>query len=196
VLDDLLAGDRPTARHGDLRVVALLGVDIRGFTSLVAESPPADVIRFVNLWFGRLTEIVERHHGMVNQLLGDGLFAVFGAPLSTLDNDANAVRAALDIARFVARSNSERPPGWPGRDIHVGIAVHRGTCAVGSVGSDAKLEYAVVGEPVYRLHEIEELAREWIDTVLVSSEVRAWTSDRFYYVGANSDVWRLSADPA
>src|SRR5207244_9569604 len=83
--------------------VCVMFVDIRGFTQFAEKRAPEDTVAYLNTLFEFMIASVTNNHGMVHQLLGDGLMAIFGAPLSFGNDAANAVRAALEIVERVQR---------------------------------------------------------------------------------------------
>lgn len=157
---------------GELRDITLLFSDIRGFTTLCAELEPKQVLELMNEYFSRMTEIIFAHDGAVSHFLGDGLFALFGAPLRTTDTERKAVRAALDMVSQLAEFNDSCASRIVGRDLTIGIGIHAGEVAVGNVGSQDKLDYATVGHPVHELWDVEACTKGHANAILVSSAVR------------------------
>ena len=126
-----------------------------------------------------MNRVVLEHHGSILQLYGDGILAVFGAPTSTLENEANSVRAALGMLEALDDFNrdvAEQRLGWP---LAIGIGLHRGDVVVGSVGSPEKLEYKAVGDTVVTACRIEDQTKKLDHPILMSDAVCEMLGDEF-----------------
>jgi len=170
VVERLLALD--AAELGEMRQVCVMFVDIRGFTAAARGRRPAEVVARLDDVFAILVEIVDRHHGIVNKFLGDGLLAIFGAPLEDQRAAANAVAAAREMLRALAADNVGSP--WP---IRIGIGIHLGETVAGTVGSPRRKEYTVIGDTVNLAARLESLNKEMGSELLVSDAVRAAAGD-------------------
>ena len=167
VEEALSRGEHDSLLAGESRIVSVMMSDIRNFTSLASNLDPRDVVTFLNDYFTVMTECVERHHGTVNKFLGDGLLAIFGAPVSYLDNQANAVFCALEMVEQLATFNqtySERLGG----DIRIGIGINTGEVIVGNIGSNERMEYTVIGDTVNVSSRIEGLTKLQENAILIS----------------------------
>ncbi len=165
--------DAPTQELflGETRFVAVLFCDIRGFTRLSARLEPQQVVTFLNRYFSVMSRAIVRHRGTVNRFFGDGILAVFGAPVSSLNNSENAVAAALEMLESLADFNHSEASRLVGEEIGIGIGIHEGEVAVGNVGSDQWMEYTVVGETVNLTKRIEALSKDLPDSILISQNV-------------------------
>ena len=130
---------------GDRRHVSTLFADIRGYTALAAEHPPEETLELLNRYLTVVSDAVERHGGTVADLLGDGVFAFFGAPVMHSDDPERAVRAALAVQTAVMRLEI---PTMPGVRLQAGIGITSGEVIAGNVGSERRMHYAVVGDSV------------------------------------------------
>ncbi|HET8778267.1 MAG TPA: response regulator [Candidatus Limnocylindria bacterium] len=130
---------------GDRRHVTSLFADVRGYTALVAEQPPEVTLDLLNRYLTVVSDAVEGEGGTVADLLGDGVFAFFGAPVMHADDARRAVRAALAMQDAVAALEI---PTMPGVRLQAGIGITTGEVIAGNVGSERRMHYAVVGEPV------------------------------------------------
>jgi adenylate cyclase len=133
------------ALGGDRRHATTLFADVRGYTALVAEQAPETILDVLNRYLTVVSDAVEDEGGTVADLLGDGIFAFFGAPVIHADDPARAVRAALAMQAAVAQLEI---PSMPGVRLQTGIGVTTGEVIAGNVGSERRMHYAVVGEPV------------------------------------------------
>ncbi|MGH2429049.1 MAG: adenylate/guanylate cyclase domain-containing protein [Candidatus Limnocylindria bacterium] len=130
---------------GDRRHVTTLFADIRGYTALTAEQSPEETLDLLNRYLTVVSDAVESHGGTVADLLGDGVFAFFGAPVMHSDDAERAVRAALDMQAAVGRLEI---PSMPGVRLQTGIGITSGQVIAGNIGSERRMHYAVVGESV------------------------------------------------
>ncbi len=127
--------------------VSILFADIRGFTTLSESLPPEKIVEMLNEYFTRVTEVIFEHGGTLDKYLGDGLMALFGAPVSKGNDAVNALRAALGIQQLMTELNREGTArGWP--DLRVGIGVTTGVVTAGNIGSPKRIDYTVVGDAV------------------------------------------------
>jgi class 3 adenylate cyclase len=149
--------------------VSLLFCDVQGFTTAAAESDAHEVVSRLNELFEVVVPIISRHRGHVDQFIGDGLLAVFGAPDRVPDHADRAVQCAVEIARTV---NSRRPG-----DFQVGIGVNTGTVVAGSIGGAGRLSFSVIGDAVNIASRVEAITRETGDPVLITEETRARLSE-------------------
>ena len=142
-------------------------VDIRSFTAAARTRTPAEVVARLDAVFEILVEIVDRHNGIVNKFLGDGLLAIFGAPIDDPSEAANAVGAAREMLSAVGASNVGDP--WP---IRLGIGIHIGQAVAGTVGSPRRKEYTVIGDTVNLASRLESLNKDMGSQLIVSDAVR------------------------
>ena len=143
---------------GELREVTVLFADLRGFTSFAERRAPEEVVSLLNGYFTRMNEVVERHHGLIDKFLGDGLMALFGAPLATEDDAGNALQAAIEMVQALEALNVEvAARGLPPLDV--GIGINTGTVVAGNMGSPNRLNYTVVGDGVNLAARIEGLTK-------------------------------------
>jgi len=127
-----------------VRDVTIMFVDIRDFTTFAEHRTPAEVVEYLNTLFRAMIQLVTANHGIINKFLGDGFMACFGAPLSNGHDTLNAVRAAVEIAAVVERLNA----GGVIPSTRIGIGLHSGPAVTGSVGSDERKEYTIIGDTV------------------------------------------------
>ncbi|MCD6118769.1 adenylate/guanylate cyclase domain-containing protein [bacterium] len=127
--------------------VSVLFTDLRAFTSMSQEMEPSDVCAFLNEYFERLVESVNNYEGMVDKFVGDGLIAVFGAPLEHEDYALRALLAAREMQSAYSELAKERSnKGFPAPGLGIGIAT--GDVVVGNVGTIDRMDYTVIGHTV------------------------------------------------
>lgn len=139
-----------TAEAADIRLggesqrITLLFADVRGFTTIAEKLEARQAVELLNDFFARMTSVIFEHDGTLDKYLGDGLMALFGAPLA-LHNDAEAaVRAAIGMQRSLAELNriSGRTP------LNIGIGIHTGEAVVGFLGTERRMDYTAIGDTV------------------------------------------------
>ena len=156
--------------------VCVMFLDIRGFMTFSEKNSPEAVVDYLNTLFEFMIKLVNRYHGIIHQLLGDGFMAIFGAPLSHGNDSRNAVKAALAIIDRVraACAVGRIPP------TRVGIGLHAGEVVAGTVGSVIHKEYKVTGDVVNLAARIEQLTKQYDAQLLVSDAVwNALDPDQF-----------------
>jgi len=145
VADDMLQSG--FALGGKRIHASVLFSDIRGFTALVESQAPEETIDLLNTYYMLMFDAIGSHGGVVNQMIGDGLMALFGAPLP-LDNCAgNAVAAALEMVELIEQLNHERSAvNKPA--IRIGIGVATGDVVAGYTGTQQRATYTCIGDTV------------------------------------------------
>ncbi|GEM_PF-1687639 len=179
IIDQIVEADIEELTRGEQKELALLFIDIRGFTAY-AEShkdDPQKVVRFLNHYHSEMTDIVLGCNGTVSQLMGDGLFAFFGAPQKNDDPVYAAVSAALQMkARISDLKAAWREYGM--KDLRVGIGIHYGEAIVGNIGSLKKMDYTAIGDNTNLASRLEGLTKEWHETILISGAAHERVRDR------------------
>ena len=171
--DQLLRDGRFEGRQLPLTV---LFTDTCGFTSVSERLSPGELLDWLNRGMALFVPAITRRGGMVNKFTGDGLLAVFGAPLSIgpSADAAAAIEAALAIQEAVAELDRQlAAEGAPPMRLRMGL--HSGEALAGSMGSSERLEYAVIGDAVNcasRLESLEKQRQDNLCRVLVSSVTR------------------------
>lgn len=150
--------------------VTVMFTDIRNFTTLCEHRDPALVVRGLNRYFAAMTRAVDDAEGYLNRTVGDGILALFGAPVPLPEDGAwAAVRCGLDMLERLEMLNRENifPGAGP---VEIGIGVHTGPAIVGNVGSHRKLEYGIVGDTANLAARIESLTKTYGVPFLASAE--------------------------
>jgi class 3 adenylate cyclase len=154
---------------GDWREATVLFADIRGFTRMIERTPAPTVIRLLNEYFAAMIDVIFRHQGTVEQLIGDEIVALFGVPEGAADAPGRAVRAALDMVATVRElSAGWSAAGLPAFDIGVGIS--SGTVMAGTIGSDRRRELIVVGRAMIAAARIQRMTRLFDAHIIAAEE--------------------------
>ncbi|AHD11134.1 adenylate/guanylate cyclase domain-containing protein [Phaeobacter gallaeciensis] len=169
VVQQLSQNDEPLkqTRRQD---VAILFIDIIGFTRLAADSDAYKVIDLLRDFHGRMEREVFHHEGTLDKYLGDGLMATFGTPLAGPKDATNALTCARAMLASLADWNAERRR-YGETEIRVGIGVHYGETVIGNIGAN-RLEYAVIGNTVNIAARLEERTRELEAQLVISEALR------------------------
>ena len=144
---------------GENRDVAILMSDIRGFTPLSETLSPDIIISFLNRYFSRLIEVIQRHQGIIVDFFGDGLLVFFDPLKGPVEPVIRAsVECALEMLSAMEMFNSEiRMDGLPA--LQTGIGVNSGEVIVGNIGSETRAKYGIVGSPVNITNRIQSTAK-------------------------------------
>ncbi len=157
---------------GGTRVRAsVLFADIRNFTPLAESQPPEETIELLNTWYTLMFDAISDHGGVVTMMMGDGLMAIFGAPVPLPDHCASAVRAALGMVQMMELFNVERA-GDAKPEIRIGIGIASGEMVAGYAGTNERATYTCIGNTVNlaaRLEAHTKLARR---AILIDGETR------------------------
>lgn len=171
---------------GRLITATILFADIRNFTGISEELSPRDTVAFLNEYLNEMIEVVLQERGIIDKFIGDGLLAVFGAPVASADHAEQALQAALGMHGKLEEMNQRRRKAgtFP---INIGIGIHSGPVIAGNLGNANKLEYTVIGDTVNLASRIEGLTKEHRAKILVSRDTWNLTSQAFRQ-GLNSRV--------
>ena len=146
--------------------------DIRGFTSIAESQPPDETIELLNTYYTLMFDAINGEGGVVNQIIGDGLMAIFGAPLPLVDHARCAVRAALEMVDMVEmfsveRAAADKPP------IRIGVGVATGPLIAGYTGTQRRATYTCVGDTVNLAARLEAHTKKAGRGILIDANTRA-----------------------
>jgi adenylate cyclase len=164
------------------REACIMFLDIRNFSKYCEGKTPEEINEYQNSTLGFMIEIVNANHGIVNQILGDGFMATFGAPIQRENYCGDAVNASREIISSLKKKNdvNEIPL------TNVGIGLHTGEIISGNVGTAERKQYSIIGNTVIMAARIEQLNKEYNSNILISKEVLEKLSDEEYspdYIG-------------
>ncbi len=147
-----------SALEGERRQVTVLFADLAGFTTLAEKLDPEDVHRIIERCFELITGEVHRFEGTINQYTGDGVMALFGAPIAHEDAARRAVHAALGIQRALGDYGRELETSG-GPPIRMRIGLNTGPVVVGRIGDDLRMDYTAVGDTTNLAARMQQHAR-------------------------------------
>jgi adenylate cyclase len=164
---------------GEERVVSVLLMDLRGYSTISEQLSPQQVVHILNTYLGAMNEIIDEHNGSVIEFIGDAIFAVFGAPLYIADHACCAVRCGIAMQAALERLNHTWDQQglvslWRRKGIErlsARIGIHCGPVVVGNLGSQKRMKYSVIGDTVNIAARLEALNKELNTDILISQDV-------------------------
>lgn len=149
------------------KFACIMFLDIRDFTPKVEGMDPEEIIIYQNKVFGSMIDIVDRNKGIINQFMGDGFMATFGAPQSRGNDCQNAYNAAREIINTIKEKseNMEIPK------TRLGIGLHAGFVVTGNVGTDIRKQYSITGTCVIIASRLEQLNKKFNTQLILSEDV-------------------------
>jgi class 3 adenylate cyclase len=158
------------ALEGERKQVTALFADLKGSMELFADRDPEEARRLLDPVIERMMEAVHRYEGTVNHVLGDGIVALFGAPLALEDHAVRACYAGLRMQETV-KGYAESVRRSEGIPIQIRVGLNSGEVAVRSIGSDLRMDYTVVGQTTNVAARMEQMALP--GSILISADTLA-----------------------
>ncbi len=192
VADDLLKGDLQLG--GSKKLVTVFFSDIRDFTKFSEGHTPEQVVEMLNEYFQIMVKIINNHGGIVDKFIGDAIMAVWGAPQGTERDSQNAVKACLEMRLALAKLNESRAE----RDkvpIKIGMGLHRGEAISGTIGSEERMEYTVIGDTVNQASRIEASTKAFGTDLLLSDELADAVREEFILEEAGTVEVKGKSEP-
>jgi len=163
---------------GGKRVQAtVMFCDIRGFTTIVESQGPEETIELLNTWYTLMFEAISAQSGVVNQMIGDGLMAIFGAPLPVAEPPLAAVRAALEMTEMIELLNAERAAEGK-QALAIGVGIATGDVFAGYTGTQERATYTCVGDTVNLAARLEAHTKLAVRGILVDGATHAALAGR------------------
>src|SRR5438093_13536360 len=156
-----------SALEGERKHVTVLFADLKGSMALLADRDPEEARQLLDPVLERMMAAVHRYEGTVNQVMGDGIMALFGAPLAHEDHAVRACYAALRMQDAIGRY-AEELRQRQGLDVQIRVGLHSGAVVVRSIGNDLHMDYTAVGQTTHLAARMEQLARP--GTTLLTGE--------------------------
>ncbi len=174
VIGDVLARADGTRLGGKREEVTVLFSDIRGFTTFSESRPPEEVIEILNRYLTEMTEAILNNGGTLSAFIGDGIMAVFGAPIEQDDHAERALRAAREMLgsrleafnAWVAEAKKDTDP------FRMGVGLNSGPVMVGMVGSERRLDYTAIGDTVNTSARLEGMTKGTPHSLFVAESTR------------------------
>ena len=158
------------------REVTVLFADLSRFTPMVEGAEPTQVAQVLNSAFEQLTQAVFLYDGTLDKYMGDGVMAVFGAPLPQVNHAVRAIRAALLMRQLLEGLNQGRPQD---QALRMRIGINSGPAVVGDIGSLTRKDYTVIGDGVNIAAYLESLTKQYGTDILISEHTLHEIGDEF-----------------
>src|SRR5947207_6567929 len=156
-----------TALEGERKQVTILFADLKGSMELLADRDPEDAQKLLDPVLERMIEAVHRYEGTVNRVMGDGIMALFGAPIAHEDHAVRACYAALRMQETVTRYADEVQRSY-GVPVTIRVGLNSGEIVISAIGNDLHMDYAVVGQTANLAARMEQMAKP--GTVLTTAD--------------------------
>jgi adenylate cyclase len=165
VVEEIMRDPERIKLGGEKKELTVFFSDVAGFTTISEQLEPEELVELLNRYLSAMTDIIRRHRGNVNKYLGDGIMAIFGAPLGDPNHATLACHAALDSQAELAKlRDAWKAEGYP--EIVARIGINSGPLVVGNMGSQERLEYTVMGDSVNLASRLEG-ANKFYETLIL-----------------------------
>jgi len=169
VMNSLIEDPSTLELGGERRSVTIMMTDLRGFTALSERLEPEQVVQMLNAYFEVMVEVILKYNGTINEIIGDALLIIFGAPQEMSDRTQKAIACAIEMQNAMTEVNEQnRSQGLP--ELEMGIGLNETEVIVGNIGSTKRSKYAVVGSGVNMTSRIESYTVG--GQILISESVR------------------------
>jgi class 3 adenylate cyclase len=175
VVNEILKSPGGIDLQGEQREITILVSDLRGFTKMTDCNDPHVVLRTLNRYLERMTDIIIDHSGTIDEFTGDGILVFFGAPRPVPDHQIQSVQCALEMQAAMQSLNEENSTlGLP--QLEMGIAINTGELIVGNIGSEKRKKYGAIGSPINVAYRTESHAAA--KHILITPTVYERVADR------------------
>jgi adenylate cyclase len=175
VADEVLTAGGLDGKYKEIEASVMFS-DIRSYTSITESLAPADVIELLNSYYTLTFDAISGQGGIVNQMLGDGLMAIFGAPLPLADHRDRAVRAALERLEMMDAFSQEQARRGA-MQVRIGIGIASGPLVAGFTGTQRRMTYTGVGDVVNLAAHLEAHTKVVGQPILIDENTRAGLRD-------------------
>ncbi len=152
--------------------ITILFTDIRSFTSF-SDSHSADtVVKMLNIYFSRMSEIIFKGKGTIDKFIGDAIMAFWGAPIKMENHPDMAVKTAINMIKELEKINEEIQSKGINHTIKIGFGINSGSAIVGNIGSERRLSYTVIGDAVNLAARLESITKNWGAEIIISEFTR------------------------
>ncbi|NWF55468.1 MAG: adenylate/guanylate cyclase domain-containing protein [Syntrophaceae bacterium] len=179
VVEEMLQNPEKLKLGGEKKDLTVLFSDIRGFTSISEKMTPDGLVKFLNEYLTKMTDVVFKYDGLLDKYMGDAIMAIWGAPLDQPDHVRRACLTALDMVEELHRLQKKwSAEGMP--FLNIGIGVNSGLMVVGNMGSDRRFDYTVMGDSVNLGSRLEGLNKLYGTNIIVSEMTFERVRDEFW----------------
>lgn len=165
IMKKLLDGNARDLKEGQEFEIAIMFCDLRKFTTYTENTPPEEVIFFLNAYFTKIADIVAEHNGIVNKFMGDAILAIYG-----VDDDQRYIEDAMNTAWDIVM-HSDCVKMRDGTTFDIGIGVHTGRATACTIGSSERYEYTFIGDAVNTASRFDDLSKQLGYKIITSAKV-------------------------
>ncbi|MCX7068839.1 MAG: adenylate/guanylate cyclase domain-containing protein [Methylococcales bacterium] len=171
IMNKLLNTDEATLKQGQTYNVAILFCDLRGFTSLGESASAEEIILFLNVYFADISGVISEHNGIINKFMGDAVLAIFG-----LESDGNPVEDAVNASLAIVKHSTDF---YMPNAMHPesGVGIDFGSVIGGTIGSEERYEYTIIGDAVNKASRLESLSKRLGYSIILSQNAYKWLSN-------------------
>jgi class 3 adenylate cyclase len=171
IMNKLLNTDEQTLKQGQTYNVAILFCDLRGFTSLGESASAEEIIMFLNVYFADISKVISEHNGIINKFMGDAVLAIFG-----LESDGNPVEDAVNASLAIVKNSTDF---YMPNAMHPesGVGIDFGSVIGGTIGSEERYEYTIIGDAVNKASRLESLSKRLGYSIILSQNAYKWLSN-------------------
>jgi class 3 adenylate cyclase len=171
IMKKLLNTDEQILKQGQTYNVAILFCDLRGFTSLGESASAEEIILFLNVYFSDISSVISEHNGIINKFMGDAVLAIFG-----LESDGNPVEDAVNASLAIIQHSTDF---YMPNAAHpeTGIGIDFGSVIGGTIGSEERYEYTIIGDAVNKANRLESLSKRLGYSIILSQNAHKWLSN-------------------
>ncbi len=178
LLQKLMKEPERLALGGEKKELTIFFSDIRSFTSISENMDPQKLTQLLNRYFTPMSDIVMRHHGMIDKYIGDAVMAFYNAPIDVEDHARQACQSSLEMMDELAELNKEfESEGLP--RIGIGIGLNTAEVVVGNMGSDKRFNYTVIGDGVNLASRVEGINKNYGTNIIITEFTHAIIKDEF-----------------
>jgi adenylate cyclase len=194
IVDDLMSNESGMELGGQNKQVTVFFSDIRGFTAFSESRTPEEVVEMLNEYFEVMVQIITSNNGVVDKFIGDAIMAVWGAPTPSDTDQENAVKACLEMRTALEKLNEKRKAKGQ-TPIMIGMGLHSGRAISGTIGSEERMEYTVIGDTVNMAARIEASTKAFGADLLVSETTAETSKDKFIMERAGAAEVKGKSEP-
>jgi adenylate cyclase len=171
VAKEFISNKEDFSLEGERKVVTILFTDIRGFTSMSESKEPEEVVQFLNEFMDEMIDVIFIHQGTLDKFLGDGIMAIFGAPVELENSAENALNAAIEMLERLKKFNSTEGNIF-NKEISIGIGIHTGEVVLGGIGTDKRMDFTAIGDTVNTASRLQDITKNYNTPVILSESTK------------------------
>jgi adenylate cyclase len=180
VMDEIIKKSSSPSSQSESRVISILFSDIRNFTKISENTQARELVDFLNAYFSIMGNEIIAEGGNIDKFIGDAIMAIFGAPKTLENSAASAIRAALRMAKALAKVDTSSIT-LPESGFGAGIGINCGECVVGNIGFQNKMDYTVIGDSVNLASRLEGVTKYYHQYIIVSEYAYNAAKDDFIF---------------